>query len=168
MVLRHRSRYSKLVLNGDVPSIRFRLTNISAASLHSYPFQLPRGNPDSISLVAVRADGRVLPNAYRISDPGPGDHLEIRAGESREGAYTIEDTVQIEPADREQDIFVAWSYLWWGSGSKRPSSPVTGVVVIPARKATLSFVDADALNSSAAFTDWQSQDTIKEPRKPHD
>ena len=129
---------SKIQMESGIPGIQFRLTNISHESVHIYPHSLPWGSPDSITLFAIRADGKVLENTYRISDPGPADELEIRPGESVEGLYDVDYMVRIQPADRKQDIFLAWSYRWWNSGSKRPSSPITGAVVIPARNAASS------------------------------
>ena len=112
--------------------LAFKLTNLSKNPITLYPYELPWGNPHSITLAAVTTDGQRIPNLYPIADPPPEKQIMIAPGASREGDYDIAEIVQLSLAPADKDIIVLWSYRV--PGDFKNSQPIcTGIVVIKRR-----------------------------------
>jgi hypothetical protein len=116
--------------SGDRHLLAFRLTNLSKEPIALFPYELPWGNPHSITLAAVATDGRFFPNHYPISDPAFENPITIDPGSSLEGDYDIGSIVELAAARTNKDIIVMWSYEIPGAKGQ----PIcTGAVVISKR-----------------------------------
>ncbi len=115
---------------GDKRFLAFRLTNISKRPLELYPWQLPWGNPHSLSFAAVTTTGTRLSNRYPIADPGPEQKVLVASGATLEGEYDIAWGLAYEDAHKTQDVLLLWAYRLT-NGFERPFPICTGVAIIP-------------------------------------
>lgn len=122
---------SELKFDNNNPVIAFRLVNSSELTLRTYPFALPWGDPNAVSLVAIRADKTFLKLVYPFYHPRPESKIEIAPGEALEGEYNLGWRLQLSESDRRQDIIVLWSYSKNLGGTPLSQAFATGAVVIP-------------------------------------
>jgi hypothetical protein len=90
-------------------AIAFTLTNVSGKPLRLWTAGLPWGNTNSIDLVAITTDGRVLKELYPIDDPGP-ERLVIAPGQVLSGIYPLDNFEDLEERRKTSDVIVLWSY----------------------------------------------------------
>jgi hypothetical protein len=122
---------STLRVQDGNPLITFRLVNLSGRTLKAYPFGLPWGNANSVSLLAIRADKSFVKIGYPIDDPVSQSKLEIAPGAILEGEYNLGWRLRLSELDRKNDIIVVWSYRYGFDGSPPVEATATGAVVIP-------------------------------------
>jgi hypothetical protein len=121
----------KIIRIDGSPFLSFKLINISNKTITLWPFELPWGNNNSISVVGITSTGRLIQNIYPISDPFGQSKISIKPGSMLQGKFNLNLAFEIFEQEKSQDILVLWQYRLPKLSN---SVTYTGVAVLPAKK----------------------------------
>ena len=113
------------------PTLRFRLLNMTTATVELYKGELPWSPvyENGLDLFAISSDGRSLDRLFVMSHYGPAI-VKIPPGESLEGEYQVSHAF-VGDWNQQHETLLLWSWKL-PKQLTRPREVATGYIVIPA------------------------------------